>query len=179
MGLTELLYLQVSSAIDFSNWSLRDMQDRFFHGFHTWLPIISPQHFCEAILDGQDHTPSAYFSVLLLAMYLVVSQPEPDTVRQSTSYLRNLYMTVRSAFTQVQAVACASIPLIQAGTLIAAYEYACGRPNAAYISIGTCARMGGLLGIDQGKARWSEADSKGESTLVKRNVRWGIIMLER
>ena len=180
--LSDVLYNEVSRIIEIAGLSIHDISDRFFDGFHRWLPVISPQHFCEAITGFHDHAPKADFSVLLLAMCLIVLRPPSNMLQQSTTCLKSLYMTVRSSFAQVQAVMCASRHLIQAEVLIAAYEYACRQPETAYVSIGTCARMSGIVGIDRGEERWDKGTQDAESTLQvleERNLWWGIIVMER
>ena len=182
VALSELLYYQVSRVIQLANLSLRDVTDRFFEGFHRWLPVISPQNFCKTIIDLHEGAPNPDFSILLLAMCLIILRPLPSTLPKSTICLKSLYVTVRLSFAQVQAVICASTTLVQAGILIAAYDYACGRPELAYISIGTCARMSGVAGFDRGEARSKEVQLDAESTLrvlEERNVWWGIIFIER
>ena len=72
--------------------------------------------------------------------------------------------------------------MIQAGLLIATYELAQGLVEAAYISIGTCARMGYASGIHVGHGRRSQSGSQIAPTLEdeeKRNLWWGIVMCER
>lgn len=182
MALSEVLFNQVSCLIESVGLSPPEISDRFFAGFHRWLPIISPQHFCAAITDFHAPGPKADISVLLLAMCLIILRPPSSALQRSAVCLKSLYMTVRFSFTQVQAVICASTPLIQAGILIAAYEYACQQLDMAFISIGACARMSGITGIDRDKTQWNNGQPNAESILgilEERNVWWGVIIMER
>jgi hypothetical protein len=182
MALSELLYNQVCCLIERTGLSLYEIRDRFFTGFHRWLPIISPQIFCPAINDIQAPGPRPDLSVLLLAICLVISHPPSNSLQPSALCLRTLYMTLRFAFAQAQAVICASTPLIQAGVLIAAFEYASQRPDMAFITIGACARMSEITDIDRDKVPRNSGREDADSTpriLEDRNVWWGVIIMER
>ncbi|KAJ5526356.1 hypothetical protein N7494_013006 [Penicillium frequentans] len=128
-----------------------------------------------------DKCPPADFSLLVLAMYLVTLDPSDDSRKQITPP-QTLYLDLRMSFTRVQILITASTRLIQTGLLLAAYDYACGRPHAAYISIGTCVRMASILGIDRYN-RLSEPmngnPATGIRTLETQNMYWAMIMLER
>ena len=72
--------------------------------------------------------------------------------------------------------------MIQAGLLIATYEYGHGLLEAAYVSIGTCARMGFIAGLHGGQ--FGRPSPGGQSSpLLKEdeehNLWWGIIVSER
>lgn len=72
--------------------------------------------------------------------------------------------------------------MIQAGLLIATYEYAQGLVEAAYISIGTCARMGYAGGIHVGQLGRTPSGGKLAPTLKdeeEHNLWWGIVVCER
>lgn len=181
-ALGNVLYNEVSRVIESAGLLLHEIGDRFLDGFHRWLPVICPQNFRKTIADSHGRAYKADFSVLLLAMCLIVVRPQSSRQQQSSTCLKTLYMTVKFYFAQAQAVLCASTPLIQAGILIAAYEYACQRPDTAYVSIGTCARMSAILGINRGKAHWDRGPPDARSTLEileERNMWWGVIVLER
>jgi len=89
---------------------------------------------------------------------------------------------MRMSFTRVQTALTASTRLIQTGLLLTAYEYACGRPHAAYISIGTCVRMASILGIDKynrPNETFNGDTATGIGSLEVQNIYWAMIMLER
>lgn len=72
--------------------------------------------------------------------------------------------------------------MIQAGLLIATYEYAQGLVEAAYISIGTCARMGYAGGIHVGQVGRTPSGGQLAPTLKdeeEHNLWWGIVVCER
>ena len=182
MALSDVVYIEVSRITEIASLSLYDVSDRFFDGFHRWLPVICQQNFLQATTEIRDRAPKADFSVLLLAMCLIILRPPSNMIQPSDTCLKSLYVTVKSFFAQVQAVMCASTHLIQAGILIAAYEFASRRPETAYISIGICARMSGIVGIDRVEAQRDKGQPEADLTLQvleKRNVWWGVIVMER
>ncbi|KAK5996390.1 Transcription factor BOA15 [Cladobotryum mycophilum] len=171
--------LQVSRIFQMGRLSVEEIRKQFFEGFHKWLPIISPARFTDMAAQASDGTPPARFSLVLLAMCLVTLRPVSDTSKDGIRP-ESLYMTVKLLFAQLQSAVCASTALIQAGLIISAYEYACERLDAAYISIGTCVRMAHTLGLDK------NARDEGQDDPLLRlksaeewNVWWGIVILER
>ena len=182
--LDDMLNLQVCHVIQRTGLSIHETSERFFRYFHSWLPVISPALFHEAADKFQPGIPPADFSVLLLAMYLIALHPSGDVRTPQTQpvYPEELWLTVKMFLGHVQALICASTRLVQASILIAAYEYACGRLDAADLSIGTCARMASILGIhrrDKGTNQLlPNANSIARATEAW-NVWWGVIILER
>ncbi|KAJ5729498.1 uncharacterized protein N7483_004006 [Penicillium malachiteum] len=117
-------------------------------------------------------------------MLLVTLDPQdPDDNTTPMIAPKTLYLELRMSFARVQAQFTASSRLIQAALLITAYEYACGKPHAAYISVGLSARMASVLGINQ--PNLNERSSSDVSLRLRlrateeQNIYWGIIMLER
>ncbi|KAJ5703056.1 hypothetical protein N7488_010604 [Penicillium malachiteum] len=117
-------------------------------------------------------------------MVLVTLDPQaPDDNTTSRIAPQTLYVELKMSFARVQAQFTASTRLIQTALLITAYEYACGKPHAAYISAGISARMASVLGINQYEPNLDEMNSSDVGLRLKvaeaQNVYWGIIMLER
>ncbi|KAF5687111.1 transcriptional regulatory moc3 [Fusarium circinatum] len=80
----------------------------------------------------------------------------------------------------VQAIMHASIPLVQAGVVLSAYEYATGQIDSAYISIAACIRMAQVVGVD---FAYKRLDAVQEETRLQAtsewDLWWSIIVLER
>lgn len=174
MRLDEVLWTHVGELTSSLGLSLDEMVDRFFNGVHTWLPFISPRTFRQRFRDLREKIPPPDFSVLLSAMCLITLRPPPLSSRASIC-LDSIYRTTKSMYVQVQILSSISTTIIQANTLIAAYEYACGRLQDAYISIGTSSRMCHILGFDQHR----DQPSTTTTDLEKRNTWWSILILER
>jgi hypothetical protein len=177
--LGDTLSLHVWRALKSSGLSLFELTDRFFRSFHTWLPIISPRPFLETVLATRDGALPAEFSILVLAMYLIVQRNYPA---QNQVKPKEMWVSVKVLFAEAQAVLLPSITLVQTSILIAAYEHATGRSEAAYISIGTSIRMAQTLGIakiDITQDTFPQDDYSVLSILEKRNLWWAVVILER
>ena len=172
------LWTEVRQMLASLNLSLDEVAENFFGGIHSWLPIISPQHFRSAVHHSRDGNPLRDFSVLVLAMLLLTLRPLSHSSRKSSVDLKSLYLSARTSFAQLKTILCASITLVQAGALIATYEYASGRLKIAYTSIGLCSRMCQVIGIDQYEGGTSTSRTRCRP-LEERNTWWGVIMLER
>ncbi len=85
-------------------------------------------------------------------------------------------------FAHAQAMIPTSTSLVQASLLIATYEYAHSLEEAAYISIGTCARMGYIVGLHNGRFGSPLRGDRTLATLKEEedyNLWWGIVTCER
>lgn len=179
-GLDDLLNREVTGIFLDKKLTLPDLAERYFRGFHKWLPIVSPTRFHEAAAHAKSGKPPADFSLLVMAMYLVsIPQGTGETEQPGSPYLM-----IKMLFAQTQAVICASTALVQAGLMIAAYEYACQKLNPAYISIGTCVRIAHALGLDKTASALSGDGAQLEPEQRLRmledwNVWWGVVVLER
>lgn len=103
-------------------------------------------------------------------MFLVVWQPSPDVDDDRAT----LHVVTKMLFAQVQAIFPPNTRLIQTGLLISIFEYAHELGDAAFVSIGTCAKMATRTGPD--------ARAGGESrfaTEEERNLWWGVVIYER
>ncbi|KAK4497110.1 hypothetical protein PRZ48_011560 [Zasmidium cellare] len=176
-----LVNLQVCHAIHRTGISIDELANRFFHYFHQWLPIISPATFRETATKYQHGVPPADFSVLLLSMYVIVLRPTDGPMHKDDIRPKDLYNTVKIFLGHVQTKLCSSILLVQATILVASYEYACGKPGGAYVSLGLALRMGYVLELQH--SVMPDSLHKGpllqHSRAEQKNIWWGIIVMER
>ncbi|KAJ5577691.1 uncharacterized protein N7459_006655 [Penicillium hispanicum] len=170
------LYLQILRIIRTTGQSVDDMTVRYFRGIHYFMPIISRPRFHERVVDI-GAPPPASFSMLLLSMCLITYHPEIDPQPEAALDPETLYMTTKTLFAQVQASHPRSLRLIQAGTMIATYEYASRRVHDALATIGTCARMGYAARIHL--ASPVPGTELYPQTEEEANTWWGIIICER
>lgn len=117
-------------------------------------------------------------------MCLFVVHPTQDGGDRATSPV-DLYQTARLLLGHVQVVAAASTRLLQAAILVCAFEYALGRLDSAYVSIGACERTARVLGIDRDPLeaypcqRDSEVDTASKLKKIEEWNTWrAIIVLE-
>lgn len=164
-NLNSTLYLQILRIFRLTGQTVDEICVRYFRGMHSFIPILSPPRFYEQLLHSNT-SPSAAFSMLLLSMGLVTYRPH---LAMSCSVVdpMTLYLTTKSLFTQAQSSISRSLPLIQAGIIIANYEYATQKINEAFASIAVCARMGYAAGLHLG------------NLAEEANTWWGIVIAER
>ncbi|GKZ35482.1 hypothetical protein AbraIFM66950_006144 [Aspergillus brasiliensis] len=173
-------WYQVCRILQLADLSLQEIGRRYFSNFHKWLPVISYESFQESLAryNSPSCSPPVDFSVLVLAMCLVTLQPSKPSTHITP---HSLYATMKMLFAEAQAILCASMYLLQAGLLIAAYEYANGRPEAAHITMGSLARTAFAIGLADSSS-WgtsAEASLAPIERLERLNLWWGVIILER
>ncbi|KAH7194147.1 heterokaryon incompatibility protein-domain-containing protein [Fusarium oxysporum] len=152
---------------------------RFLDNFQRWLPIMAPRRLHEHVELSERGLPGADVSVLLLSICLVTLRSGGDLADPFLHHSA-VHVTVKTLYAQVQAITHASIPLIQTGVILSAYEYASGQIGSAYISIAACIRMAQVVGVD---AAYDKLGAVQEETRLHAtsewNLWWSIIVLER
>lgn len=172
------MYLQTLQIIRTTGQFVDDITARYFRGIHSFIPIISRPRFHDQLVK-YGAPPPVSFSILLLSMCLITYHPElvqrvPEPIDMAT-----LYVTTKTLFAQVQASFTPTLHLIQASTIIAAYEYATGKFDDAFTTIGLCARIGyasrlHLTSPESGMDRSAQLQAEEEG-----NTWWGIVACER
>ncbi|KAL6230657.1 hypothetical protein BDW75DRAFT_234225 [Aspergillus navahoensis] len=137
---------EVQRIISFTGQYLDEVSVRYFQSIHWYLPIISRQRFHAHLLSfGTDPGPD--FSVLLLSMCMLTYSPDPGRPDGRHVDPLTLYLAAKSLFSQAQTIGRPSLNLIQAGILIAVFEYWRGELDRGFVSIGGCARMAYAAGL--------------------------------
>lgn len=185
------MYLEVHGIIRATGQFVDDISARYFQGFHRHLPVISRTRFYNYLIT-LGAAPAADFSVLLLTICLITHAPalgyQPGHGATRSVDQKSLYLTARSLFAQVQVSCSPSVPLIQAGLLLAVYEYTHGRPDDAFVTIAGSARMAYAARIhtrDRHQAQMTHtAGHNADTDLLLRaeeaaNTWWGIVIYER
>ena len=94
--------------------------------------------------------------------------------------LEQLYYTAKGLYGIFASTGRCSIEMVQAGLLMAFYEYCQALHDAVYLTLGACARMGYVLGFDKTLSQDVPSDNAVESISARqRQVWWGVIILER
>ncbi|OAA61355.1 Zn(2)-C6 fungal-type DNA-binding domain protein [Cordyceps fumosorosea ARSEF 2679] len=176
-GLDDLLNREVASIFQDQKLTLPELTERYFRGFHN-----------RSTDRDRERNTTGRLSLLIMAMYLVStpqgSQGRDTAERPGAPPRMSAYLMIKMLFAQTQAVICASTALVQAGLMIAGYEYACQKLNPAYISIGTCVRIAHALSLDKTSATLSDSRLPLEPEQRLRmqedcNVWWGLVVLKR
>jgi hypothetical protein len=185
------VYLEVHGIIRGTRQFVDDISTRYFHGFHPYFPIISRTRFYNNLI-ALGAAPAADFSVLLMTTCLITHAPalgylsEPGT--DPSVEQQSIYLTTRSLFSQVQVTSSPSVPLIQAGLLLAVYEYMRGWPDNAFVTIAGSARMAYAARIharehQQAQTTHKSGHNVGNNFLLQAeeaaNTWWGIVICER
>lgn len=171
------IYLQVLRIIRSTGQVVEDIATRYFRGIHSFIPIVSRPRFQDTLSD-LGHPPPVSFSLLLLSICLVTYHPELSQIA-SPPATSSLYLATKALFTQVQASAPLSLNLIQTGVIIATYEYANGRVQDAFASIGACARLGFAAHLHLAHPTQGPDLDTNPQAEEEANTWWGIIICER
>ena len=139
------LYLEANRLIRSTGQFPDEIYIRYRLGIHTHLPIICLETFDNSLFTLAT-APAPDFSVLLVTICLITYLPEPGpqsagATARATIDRTTLHLAARSLFAQVRISSPPSVHLIQAGLLLAVYEYARGHPDDAFTSLAECARM--------------------------------------
>jgi Fungal specific transcription factor domain len=177
LATNDIFSSQIRHIIETDGKCIDDVVLRYFQGVHIWLPIISKKRFLNRLPHFEAALP-ADFAILLLLMRLITQHPSPDPVMDQDRKV--LYLASKSLFVQVQAFIPSSLYLVQAGVMLATYEYAHGMIEAAYITIGTSERIACVLGLHnkscsvemQGTDAWLD-DEEALATW------WGLMICDR
>jgi hypothetical protein len=172
------LHFQILQILKTTGQSVEDIATRYFCGVHSFIPIIPRPCFQDQVTSHAT-SPSGPFSVLLLSICLITYHPALSPHAPQSLDRETLFLASKTIFAEAQAVFPPSLPLIQAGIIIAVYEYANHKLNDAISTISVCARMGQAARIhlaepDQ-KVRSSSCQYGGDEY----NTWWQIIILER
>lgn len=91
------------------------------------------------------------------------------------------YVATKSLMAQAQALCAPTTHLIQAGVLLAVYEYAHGHPEQAFVTIGSYARMAYAARLRSTPSQTRSTAPRTNWTVEEEesNVWWGLRICER
>ncbi|KAH8691530.1 hypothetical protein BGW36DRAFT_54062 [Talaromyces proteolyticus] len=148
----------------------------YFESVHTWMPIINKTRLSQLVDTAQTQNEmQADLALLLLTMKLIQHPPDAYPA-QSTS----LYVAAKRFSFALDMAGICSLLRLQATLLITVYELGHAVFPAAYLSIGSCARLGFAMGIHHKSApqmlrkprNWMDWDER-------QRVWWLVIILDR
>ncbi|KAH8668563.1 hypothetical protein BX600DRAFT_548891 [Xylariales sp. PMI_506] len=175
----ESIHLEVQSIIDATGQFVDDITARYFQTFQRHLPIIYRTRFQSSLLAcATGHSPGTSLLLLSICLITKLSPVDPSPARDGETPAisrQTLYLAAKALLAQAQGLLSPSVHLIQANLLLAIYEYANGRPEAAFITISSCARMGYAAQIND-SSRWDGPLVEAEEAA---NTWWGIVIYER
>lgn len=158
--------------------SIRSIATTFFQTVHTWMPIVAKRAFFIHLLNPLARRQTE-LNLLAVCMLLCSNSPNGDGNSGTRTVL---YQIAKRYHFEVESAGALSVPVLQAAVLIAVYEVGHAIYPAAYLTIGACARLGVVLGIDKlgldlmgvslGPLSWIEVEER-------RRVWWAILLLDR
>lgn len=114
----------------------------YFTSTHSWLPIISKERMHRDLHIPLENT-SADLALLCLCMQIVGERLPQALQNPQTSF----YLSVKEYYFQVESAGFLSVQLLQAGVILAVYEFGHAIFPAAYITIGRCAKISHAIGV--------------------------------
>lgn len=134
------VHAEVNRLIRSTGQFVDDITARYFKDVHIFLPVIARSRFHNGLIN-LGAPPSADLSILLLCMCLVTPGPESRNSSSSKTSQHTIYLSARSIFAQLQVMISPSVSLVQAGLLLAVYEYVHGQSDRGLATISNSARM--------------------------------------
>lgn len=172
--LDETFITRASTILETDDVNISSLCVTYLKTLHTWFPIISST---DLLARACRIAPDIQNAILFLSIYLHTDYPDPTS--DGGACLASVYGLVKGAWSHFQVSRGYTIPLIQAGLLIAMYEDGQLLEEVSHSTIVTCANMGYSLGL-QNSLHHDIAVGSPESALeTQRRVWWGIIILER
>ena len=175
--------LQHLDSISRKSWPIDIFISAYFSTFHRSFPILNEKIFRSQL---QEESLSAGFSTLLLAMVLIsnlsskIAFRSVDASKDGGKTKEELYSTLKNIYSSLLSTGNVTTEIVQAGIIIAAYEYCQAMHQDAWLSIGTCARLGQVLGLHLfiRKPMPPEPENRAEFEM-RRCTWWGVVVLER
>lgn len=152
-----ILWHSVLSTLDEHKATVQNIAHVYISRTDRWLPMVSESKFKkERVLFGQLMS-SDRFVLLVLAMHLVVSPPADHPPAASLAE-SPWYRKCKYHFSQFVAFREPSVELIQAGMLIAIFEFSQCIEDRALTTLGICSRLAYLLEFDDVMAKHAAQD---------------------
>jgi hypothetical protein len=173
------LQAHVLSFLSRSGSSLDEVLTTYFQTFHRSLPILSQEVFylqLRSYLCG-DLEPDSHIALLLLAIFLITHLS--STSQGSLEDGARLYREVRRIWALLQGKKSVTLEIVQVGCMLASWEHAQDAGQEAWLTIGTCARIGYILGLHISVKAEPPSGENSEDWEMRRCVWWGIVVLEQ
>ncbi|KAL5346249.1 hypothetical protein ACLOAV_008517 [Pseudogymnoascus australis] len=147
----------------------------YFDTVHTWMPIISKKRLTRNMLNPMwEAGPD--LALVFLCMKLMAPRPQDDP----ENIYNPMYAAAKRFISYLEASGTVSLMVLQAYILVALYELGHSIYPAAWMTVGSCARYGQVLGIHDSErapqllplvSTWTELEERRRSW-------WGVIILD-
>ena len=173
----DFLSAQLHNAFNALRHELKATCNNYLDTINTSLPLVIDTEL-RTHLRNLDQITDTEIRLLLLSIYLVTKMPVhlPD----GRTDIGSLYSVIKPFYADFNSTRKLSIPIIQAGLFIAVYEQGQALDEAAYLTIGACARMGQAIGLHKSLQEDLPSDPCARGLLeTRKHVWWILICLDR
>lgn len=174
-----IVTMNLAKILEERHTSVRAVGEKYLSLIHDYAPVISKERLEWRIQESEGLEPSAPFLILISSILLLTEEPVGSFVSSNTSSPPDLYRTCKHIYVSFVSLNEPCIELIQAGVLIALYEHAQCIGDQAYLTIGTCARMAGAIGLLSATSSVSSSSKMVDSIEEETNLLLGIYILDR
>ncbi|KAL1591680.1 hypothetical protein SLS60_011679 [Paraconiothyrium brasiliense] len=152
-----ILWQSVLATLDEHKATIHDVTRMYISKTDQWLPMISNMKFQKELALYGQLVSSDKFVLLVLAMHLVISPPADHppaaSLAESPWYRKCKYL-----FQYFVGFREPNIELIQAGMLIAVFEFSHCIEDRAVTTLGICCRLAYLLDFDEVMVKHASQD---------------------
>jgi hypothetical protein len=154
-----------------SNW--KAVASEYFATAHKWMPIISKKRFNEHVFGVPPHQLRSDYALIILCMQLITWVPRNRTPRCPT------YLAAKSYYLELEIEGIVSLRALQAGVIIAIFEFGHAIYPSAAISIDACIRYARTLGIAWDSISTTKQPFSWVDLEEQTRVWWAIVMMDR
>jgi hypothetical protein len=147
-----ILWQSILATLDEHKMTIQDVTRIYVSRTDRWLPMVSNIKFRKEVALYGQIISSDRFVLLVLAMHLVVSLPADHPLAASLAE-SSWYRKCKYLFQYYVGFHEPSVELIQAGMLIALFEFNQNIEDRAQTTLGICCRLAYLLDFDEVMAK--------------------------
>ena len=174
-----IVAMNLSKILEERHTSVRAVSEKYLSLIHDHAPVISKERLERRTQESERLEPNAPFLIFISSILLLTEEPVESFVSSNTASPSDLYRTCKHNFTLFVSFNEPCIELIQSGVLIALYEHAQCMGSQAYLTIGTCARMAGAIGLLSATSSVASSSKMVNSIEEETNILLGIYILDR
>ena len=174
-----IVTMSLSKILQERHTSVRAVSEQYLSLIHDFAPVISKERLEWRIQESEGLEPNVPFLIFISSIVLLTDEPVGSFVSSNTAAPPDIYRTCKHNYTLFASLNEPCIELIQSGVLIALYEHAQCMGSQAYLTIGTCARMAGAIGLPSATSSASSSSKIANSVEEETNLLLRIYILDR
>ncbi|KAL3452561.1 fungal-specific transcription factor domain-containing protein [Aspergillus insuetus] len=148
----------------------------YFNSVHLWFPILDPDLYYKQ-MSSSWNLQRPEFLLLSLSMFLVNARP--DGIELSSQVLA-LYTSIKGFIGLFDSIGPTSLELIQVRLLITIFESGHGKPQSAYMTMGSTLRAAVALGLNNDSPKPSQTSLEQQRKAEEeKRVWWGVMIMDR